>query len=444
MSTVKSNNNTGTKVIKNSSAFYLIVVYFFFEYIRPQDAYLSAIGLFKIPMILTIVIFIILIKSSKNLFKDRLVVLMSLFLLQIAFSVTFATNTNFVTTAFQGLFLVMIVVLTMPIAVDTKAKFLLFIRYWLLFNSLLALYVLLHGGRGPGGFLYDENDVSLTINMAIPFAVTLLFLAKGEKKNSIIYLSLTLVLVTAVIASMSRGGFLGLLSIPFAYWLFSHNKLKTLSKLLLIVTLLAYPVYKVVPEKYYEEVESISDTEDSTRNTRLKFWGLAWDMYKDNPIFGVGARNFAWNVVYYQMKRPDFDSNDRLLGGREAHSLYFTLLPELGSLGVFLYFSILYQLYSRLRFIVNLGTENDDYYSYGVIAKGLLVSLITYLISGAFISVLYYPSFWYLVGFVMILDSIVKNQRQVDTNNDRLLVTRKLDPGMTGNNNVKINRAKLL
>jgi O-antigen ligase len=417
--------NVGAK--KLGGAFFVLALFFCFEYIRPQDAYLSAIGQLKIPMILTLLIFVILMKNSKGLLKDRLVVLMLLFLAQIALSVTFAVNTYFASNVFWGMSILMVVVLTMPFVVNTADKFITFTRFWVAINCLLAIYVLFHGGRGPGGFLYDENDVSLTINMAVPLALTLFFLGKENKTFNFMYLGASFILIAAVIASMSRGGFLGLASIPFAYWLFSHDRLKTLGKMFLIVTVLAYPAYKIVPEEYYKEIASISDTEDDTRNTRMEFWVLAWDMYKDNPVLGVGARNYAWNVVTYQMKRPDFNSNDRLLGGREAHSLYFTLLPEHGSLGVVLYLSILYQLYSRLRFVIKLSKINQTYYNYGVIAKGLLVSLITYLISGAFISVLYYPSFWYLAGFVMILDTIVKKQQLVDENDGWLLARDDVD-----------------
>ena len=60
-------------------------------------------------------------------------------------------------------------------------------------------------------------------------------------------------------------------------------------------------------------------------------------MWKANPVFGVGQGNYNWNVHFYE----DLNVTGQSSGGRAAHSLYFTLLPELGLLGVTLYVLIL-------------------------------------------------------------------------------------------------------
>jgi len=43
-----------------------------------------------------------------------------------------------------------------------------------------------------------------------------------------------------------------------------------------------------------------------------------------------------------------------------------------------------------------------------VFALALEGSLISYLVSGAFISILYYPNIWVLMGFVVSLKKIVE------------------------------------
>jgi len=403
-------DNRAYEAEKFGAGFIMIAVYYFFEYVRPQDSFIGALAYLKISMILSICLFIYMLKSDKSILRDRLVVLVLLFLAEIAVSVIYAVNTYYVYIAFEGMALMVIVVLAMPIAIQTDKKYTTLVGYWVFINMLVAIHVATHRGRGPGGFTWDENDAALTIVMAIPLALALMYFKGNTKGRKILYMVAALVSVIAVVASMSRGGFLGLASIPFSYWIVSKNKLKNLGKFLLLIALLGYPVYQLTPDRYKAEVESITDKSDDTRNTRLEFWGLAWDMFLDNPAIGVGARNYPWNVAIYQMRRPGFDGNGKLLGGREVHSLYFSLLSELGSVGAIIYVMILFQLVKRLLRIVRLGEMNDSFYNLGVIAKALLVSLSSFLISGAFISVLYYPPFWYLVGFVLTLHVVVQNK----------------------------------
>ena len=42
-------------------------------------------------------------------------------------------------------------------------------------------------------------------------------------------------------------------------------------------------------------------------------------------------------------------------------------------------------------------------------AKALAASLVSFLVTAAFISVLYYPAFWYLIALIGIVDLLQKN-----------------------------------
>ena len=414
---VAGSKNSETE--KYGAAFIIIAIYYFFEYVRPHDAFIGALAYLKIPMISSIILFIYILKSDKSVLKDKLVLLVLLFVAEIAVSVVFARNSHYVLMAFRGMALMIIVSFAMPIAIQTSKKFIAFIKFWIFINVLLAVHVATHGGRGPGGFTWDENDAALTLVMAIPLSVAVMFFKQNTKNRKLIFMIAALVCVVAVVASMSRGGFLGLASIPCAYWILSKDKMKNIGKFILLVVVLSYPVYQLVPEDYRSEIVSITDTEDSTRNTRLEFWGLAWDMFLDNPVIGVGARNYPWNVATYQMMRPDFSVDGKLLGGREVHSLYFALIAELGLVGTVLYVLIIINLVKKILFVMRLGENEEVFHDFGLIAKGLLISLFSFLISGGFISVLYYPPFWYLVGIVMTLHLIVqkelKTERALDT-----------------------------
>ena len=102
------------------------------------------------------------------------------------------------------------------------------------------------------------------------------------------------------------------------------------------------------PEKYWEEMESSTSDQTLTVGTgaeRLYTWGIGWEMFLGNPILGVGQGNFPWNFENYQ---GGDRFNTRSLAGRAAHSMYFTLLPELGTVGTGLFILMVLSNYSVL------------------------------------------------------------------------------------------------
>ena len=59
------------------------------------------------------------------------------------------------------------------------------------------------------------------------------------------------------------------------------------------------------------EFETIDDPNDSTRRDRIDSWSLGWEMFLDNPVFGVGVANYGWRVAEYQMKTRRLRSHAR-------------------------------------------------------------------------------------------------------------------------------------
>jgi hypothetical protein len=78
--------------------------------------------------------------------------------------------------------------------------------------------------------------------------------------------------------------------------------------------------------------------------------------------------------------------------------------------GIILFLLILKQIFGRMRRIVRYCSESEDKAEYALLAKAFMVATIAYLVTGAFISVLYYPPFWHLVGFVITLDRVVASE----------------------------------
>jgi len=88
-------------------------------------------------------------------------------------------------------------------------------------------------------------------------------------------------------------------------------------------------MYFFAPPTYWNEMKTIQ-TEGSEKGTgkeRVESWKAGWRMFLDHPIIGVGALNFGvWFAEY-------FPERSHMMWGRVAHSLYFTLIPEMGIIG---------------------------------------------------------------------------------------------------------------
>jgi O-antigen ligase len=133
---------------------------------------------------------------------------------------------------------------------------------------------------------------------------------------------------------------------------------------------------------------------------------------------GVGQGNFPWNVGVYEQKLGLSEGfHQRSMAGREAHSLYFTLIPELGLIGIVLFASMLLLTVRDLRYIQRSAAKGekaaDGALPVASLATALEASLVGYLASGAFLSVLYYPNFWLLMGFTLSLRKILERRQGI-------------------------------
>jgi hypothetical protein len=129
----------------------------------------------------------------------------------------------------------------------------------------------------------------------------------------------------------------------------------------------------------------------------------------------VGPSNFQYNNMNYE--NPERVAKGRHVWGMVAHSLYFTLLPELGLVGTILFFSmiicswlVLRRISRRCRDALKSDTLPAEIrvraQTLLQLAGAMTASLLTFLVTGAFIAVLYYPHVWLLMAFVAVLDRV--------------------------------------
>lgn len=282
---------------------------------------------------------------------------------------------------------------------------------WVCVMGYGAFYGLTHGGVGPGGFLRDENDLALGCASALGFCI----FGFGGKRGIQRWLSagFAVLFVSAIVASMSRGGFLAVLAVGLYYFSSSRHKLRDLG----VVMLAAGAFVLFAPKEFIDEMYTIQKTDEGTAEKRQFLWATATNMWQARPVLGVGGGNFQYLAGEFQPTEGDWPPEyfERSSSGTVVHSLYFQLLSEQGLIGVGLFGWLLFEHFrtlARLRRTVHAQRDApaDLVRDVDCYAGALGAAAVGYLAAGAFISTLYYPYLWYFGGMTVALDALARRE----------------------------------
>ena len=232
-----------------------------------------------------------------------------------------------------------------------------------------------------GPFLGDGNDYALSLTIVFPMSIYLWLIADSKLKK-IITLGMLIVVVLSVIGTQSRGATLGMAGVLLYMWWEGRNKIiGLLAVFLLLITAVLF-----APPEYFTRMETISNyEEEGSAQGRIAAWKHATELALENPILGVGAGHFP------------------ALHGLTAHSMYFLVFAELGFPGIiYLITYLLLNIFRNKSRIKDINdTENIEQIKYRQLFVCLNGSMIGFTISGAFLSVLYYPH-TFVLGAIML------------------------------------------
>ena len=414
--------------------FWLLILSYSFLYVRWQDI-IPGLGATRITGLLTYGLLLwYLIKGDRTImYREPLLRLSLVFVGLMAMSVLWAVHVSaFFVTEYVFLLVVSFEIPLVFLLRDWN-RTVIFFRYWVLIQMLVALWSLNTRGVGGGDFLADENDLSLALTMALPYAVYVMQMSTCPPKWRVICRITIVVIVVVIIISFSRGGFVGMLSVITAMWMFSKHKSRNIAIALAVAVFGGALVLKMLPDKYGARLDSMFDPNNSTRVERLRSWEIARIMWAHNPVFGVGAAQFPWQAQNYERMTSYWldEIRTKSLAGRQVHSFYFSVLADMGVVGSAVYALLLlgivrysFSVIRRSRQLRGAQSargppkrgapevpqptpeERSRIDDSALLAQAILCSLMGFLVSGAFISVAYYPHIWLMAGFA----TVVKNQ----------------------------------
>lgn len=283
----------------------------------------------------------------------------------------------------------------------------------MIFTAFLALradYRYFHIGHikvAAYGVSWDNNDWGLALVMVCPFFYFLLF-QQATAIRKILLAGLFLTCTLAVVATGSRGAFLGLAATTTFMLFKGKHKLLGIS----IVCLIVVAVILYASPSYIQEVKNISQYQvDSSAMGRIRAWNISLQMIRDRPLVGVGLGQFIVQRQHYEL----------MYDRHVAHSAYFQIGAEGGVLALALFllllFSLIYDLH-RLRRLVPRGRVYPWAVQYSLMLEA---GLWGYMVCSAFISRERFDVLYLFVALVAVLCRRVGLKLEKDSQSEERL-----------------------
>jgi putative inorganic carbon (HCO3(-)) transporter len=259
----------------------------------------------------------------------------------------------------------------------------------------------------PDSFLSDNNAFGLALNMTLPL---LFFLARQEKAR---WMRICLWIafgctILVILLTYSRGALLGLFAVLTAIMLKSRHKFVGL----FFMAGAAFLVLSFAPEAWMDRMGRFMNGDlDTSAQERLVSWGTAWNLAHDYPITG-GSFDVLPNVDVFQRYEP----RPLPLGHPSSgpHSIYFQLLGDQGFVGLGLFLLLIGSCYwtlARLRRAVRRVPSAAYLVDYAHMVE---VSILGFMVSGAFLGFVYLDVIYQMIGIVIILKVLCRNELVAD------------------------------
>lgn len=393
--------------LKNErSPFLLLCFYLFLEYVRPQSIYpeIDVIPYALVTIVLTAIAYFM----QGNLQKVQNVEnkLFTFYAVTVLLSSIFAYSPAASLANLQVFLTWIIIYYLITHIINTERRFFIFFLSFLLYNFKMSQHGFISwasigfqfrnwGVTGGPGWFHNSGEFGIELCIFLPLSIYFILSLKQYwgKLKLFFFALLPFTAVASIIATSSRGALVG--SAAALLWMAGKGKAKV--KSLLAISIISIAVYSFVPPEQYARLQSSG--EDKTSVTRLVRWKAGAEMMNEYPFLGVGYGNW---MTYYS----DFYS--RAHAGL-PHNIFFDAGAELGYTGLILFvFMILYVFVNNSR-TRKLALALDNKFIFYT-AHGLDAALIGFLVSGSFVSVLYYPYFWIHLSFTVALNNIANQQ----------------------------------
>ena len=284
------------------------------------------------------------------------------------------------------------------------------------FASLEGLkYISSGGGHKIAGFaghvLGDRNELALAFVMTIPICAYLLEeFGKEYKFIRLGLLGVMALLVTSIIGTQSRGGFIALLGLAGFFFIKSDRKVL----LAVLGTLLVVGLSYFISDEWFNRMDTIGEAkEDASFMQRVVAWKMSFILAAQNPFFGGGFKALeqysVWSVLAMDFfAYPIFPTGEAIVdptNARASHSVYFQVLSDHGFAGLFIYVSFLAASFIKARSLVKRARMHAATLWIARLGTMIQLSIFAFCLGGAALSFAYFELLYALFGIIVVLDT---------------------------------------
>lgn len=239
---------------------------------------------------------------------------------------------------------------------------------------------------GPDdSFIADNNAFALATVMSLPLWAYLYTQYPGRKLIRLGIAAAFALSIASTFGSHSRGAIVAIAAMGAFLWLKSRQKLLVGA----LIVLAAIAGLAFMPKEWDDRMATITDPRgEQSANSRLETWTMLWNLAVDRPLVGGGFEPYQRWI--FQKYNPAYE------GTHAAHSIYFQVLGEHGFIALGLFFLFWMLVWRICSQITRASAGKPDLHWAYWLAQMLKVSLVAYLVGGAFQNLAYWDMPYYL------------------------------------------------
>lgn len=294
--------------------------------------YLSYVGFqIKINLPRSVNYFFVLLYSvviistfQSNHFYDGLneIVKMSIFFLIVYILFTLIKNEKYV-----KYYLYALIITAVIMSISTLYN--LYISQAVIFDFSVKSYTRI------SGLVSNMNSIAGFYAISIPILYAL-FYQTNIKRNKLIIIFALFAIIVGLLLSLSRASILSVI-ISTAFFLYIVDK-KVLKQLFLCLFFIIIIIFSL---KDFSEIIAVIFRFEDGLSQRDHLWQISMEMFKDNPIFGIGPGSYKYEMFNYFPVMLDswrgivlIDLHHITQGSNLSHSYYLFLMSDLGVFGL--------------------------------------------------------------------------------------------------------------
>jgi O-antigen ligase len=238
-----------------------------------------------------------------------------------------------------------------------------------------------------------------------------------KRRAQLYYLLIALIGAYPLLFSYSRAGYIAAAAVLLLLGIIKDRRILVVGFCMLFIWQIILP--NAVVERIGVTTSRGEITTSGTQG-RLQMWGLAFETFKENPLFGIGFR--AFEHLELEEAATAMDAFGRTKTLKNVHSAYFQTMAEMGIIGLLAFLFLFLQAFKSGWRLYKTASDN---FLRGLglgFALCVVASMITNLFGDRWyilVIQVYFWMFWAMVERGLI----ISNEKTVDVGEEATAVT---------------------